>query len=168
VAHPPETRRTLRDLYVFRRLPLAEAAATAGVAESTARAWKAQAETEGDDWDVLRSATAVSREGRAAQWGQLLDDFAMLFASAQQRLRAAADLDPVEASVTLGRLSDAYAKLLAASSKVSTPVNRYAVGLDVLRELGSYIGETRPELVESYAALLDGFGSRLARLLGAE
>ena len=166
MAHPPEVRRALRDRYVFGRLPLAEAAAGIGVAETTARQWKAAAARAGDDWDVMRSAATVSREGRSAQWGQLLDDFAVLFATAQQRLRNDKDIDAVEASVTLGRLSDAYAKLLAASARVSSPINKYSVGLDVLRALAQYIAAERPDLVESYAGLLEGFGATLGAVLG--
>lgn len=165
MAHPPETRAAVRAAYIYRRLPLTECAAQAGVGDGVARTWKRAAYEDGDDWDAARAAASLSREGQLAVATAVLEDFVLLFQAATRRLKDQKDLDPVQAVETLARLSDSYTKMMSAAGKVSTPISRLSVALETLRGLAAYIGTTRPDALPVYAELLEGFGATLTETL---
>lgn len=63
MAHPPETIQAVRTAFVFDQLSLEVAAIKGGVSPDTARRWKREAKTAGDDWDKARAAQLLSGGG---------------------------------------------------------------------------------------------------------
>ncbi|WP_295586051.1 DUF1804 family protein [uncultured Lamprocystis sp.] len=165
MAHPPETRAAVRAAYIYQRLPLADAAATAGVAEGTARTWLRVSRQEGDDWDACRTAASLSREGQLAVASMVLEQFVLQFQSTLDGLKHSKELGPIERAEILARLSDSYTKMMSAAGKVATPINRLSVAMETIRTLAKWLAAERPDTLEVFAELLDAFGSHLAEAL---
>jgi hypothetical protein len=166
MAHPAEVRAAVRAAYIYQRQPLGVAAESAGVPESTARQWLRQSREAGDDWELARSAVALSREGQLAVAQAVLEGFVLQFQATLAALREAPDLAPLERAEILARLSDSYSKMMASAAKASTPISRLSVAMETLRILGRWLSAERPDLLDSYADVLDQFGPSLASELG--
>lgn len=165
MAYPPEVRAAVRAAYIYQRLPLGDAAASAGVAEGTARAWMNRARAEGDDWDAARSAASLSREGQMAVASLVLEQFVLQFQATLDRIKAEPGLDAIERAEILARLSDSYTKMMSAAGKVATPISRLGVAMETIRTLSAFIAKERPDALDTFADLLDAFGPHLAETL---
>jgi transposase-like protein len=165
VAHAPEIKAACRAAFIYQRLPLADAAAAAGVPEGTARAWMRAARRGGDDWDAARSAASLSREGQLAVASLVLEQFVLQFQATLERLKTDVEIGAIERAEILARLSDSYTKMMSAAGKVSTPISRLSVAMETIRELARFIGRERPDALETFADLLEDFGSHLAETL---
>lgn len=163
--HPQERRDQVRAAYVYQRLPLDAAAKACGIGYETARRWKYAAKASGDDWDKARAAGRLAAGGLGEITAQLLEDFALLFQSTVEQLKAAT-VDPLDRAEAISRLSDAYTKTMKAASTASPPLAELAVAMKVLEHLASFIREHHPQELPRFAAILEPFGARLAEVLG--
>jgi transposase-like protein len=165
MAYPPEVRAAVRAAYIYQRLALVDAAAAAGVPEGTARSWQRAARHSGDDWDAARSAASLSREGQLAVASLVLEQFVLQFQATLERLKGATDMGPIERAEILARLSDSYTKMMSAAGKVATPISRLGVAMETIRTLSRFIAERRPDALDTFADMLDEFGSHLAETI---
>lgn len=164
--HPQETRAKLRRCYVYERLPLAAAAEQAGVTYGTARRWKKAAQDTGDDWDRARSAARMAEGGVGDLTHRVIEDFALLFESTIQSLKARDDPNPIATAEALSRLADAYNKTMRAAGQADPKIAELSVALKVLEELTAYIRERWPQHLPVFAQILEPFGQRLSEVFG--
>ena len=163
--HPPERRDAVRAAYVHQRQPLEAAAKQGGVAYQTARGWKRQAATRGDDWDKARGAARMAAGGLGDLTAQVLEDFALLFSTTLEQLKQP-EVGPLDRAEAMSRLSDSYVKVVKAASNASPPLAELSIAMKVLSELSVYIRDRHPEDLPRFAAILEPFGQKLAQVLG--
>lgn len=163
--HPPERRDAVRAAYVHQRMPLEAAAQQGGVAYQTARTWKRQAATQGDDWDRARGAARMAAGGLGDLTAQVLEDFAILFTATMEQLKGP-QIGPLDRAEAMSRLSDSYVKVVKAAGNASPPLAELSVAMKVLSELSTYIRDHHPADLPRFAAILEPFGQRLAQVLG--
>ena len=162
--HPPETRVALRQAYVYERLPLEAAAERVGVGHATARRWKADAETEGDDWERARVAATAAGSGQKVIVDAMLEDYIRLHASVVDQLTAADDAGPLMKARALAMLADSFAKTMGAAAKASPSISRLAVASEVMHRFAAFLRERDPELIAAFIEVLDDFSA----VIGAE
>jgi hypothetical protein len=166
MAHPPETTAKLRAAYVYERLGLEAAAEKAGVSIASARRWKRDAESAGDDWDRARSAARLAGDGNSLLSQMILDDYLTMHQSTIEGVKDAADMTPLQKAEVMSRLADAFTKTMAAVSKASPQLNRLGVATDVLQRLSRYAAEVHPHLAPALLEVLEPFSVELAREYG--
>ncbi|MFL7904694.1 DUF1804 family protein [Azospirillum argentinense] len=166
MAHPPETRQRLRQIYIYDRLSLEAAADKAGVPLGTARRWKAAAEAEGDDWERARSAASLSSAGAGAVAQIVLQDFLTLHQSVTgevMNLPAESALAKAEA---MSRLADAFTKTMNAVAKAAPDLHRFAVASELLQELARFVADRYPQHTIAMAEVLEPFALDVAKRYG--
>lgn len=163
MAHPPEIRHKLRAAYVYDRLPLESAAEKCGIGYATARRWKAEAESDGDDWERGRSAARLAGDGMAHVVQMMLDDYLILHQSAIDGMKSDQTITPMIKAETLSRLADAFTKTMSAIGKVSPELSRLAVATDVLQRLAKFVTIFHPHMSESFLEILEPFAGELAK-----
>lgn len=166
MAHAAAVRDKVRGAYVYERLPLEEAAKRAGVSYNTARAWKAKAREAGDDWDRARGAARMAAGGLGDLTGRVIEDISLLYQSTVEKLKTDADLDPIEASEAIARLSDALTKTLKAAGAIDPKIAKLSIAMQTLEEFGRYLRERAPEALPHFAQHLEPFGQRLSEVFG--
>lgn len=163
MAHPPESRSALRAAYVYDRLGMETAADKAGVSIATARRWKREAETEGDDWDRARSAARLAGDGNAVLMQMILDDYLTLHQATVEAVKADAEVTPIQKAEIISRLADAFTKTMAAVSKASPQLNKLGIATDVLQRLSRYAAQVHPQHASALLEVLEPFAAELAR-----
>lgn len=163
MAHPPETTAKLRAAYVYDRLGIEAAADKVGISIATARRWKRDAETEGDDWDRARSAARLAGDGTAVVMQMVLDDYVTLHQATVEAVKTSTDVPPLARAEALAKLADAFTKIMSAISKASPQLNRLGVATDVLQRLSRYTAEVHPHHGEALLEVLEPFAAELAR-----
>lgn len=163
MAHAPEIRAKVRAAYVHDRQPLEVAAERHGVSYPTARRWKSDAETNGDDWERARSAARLSGDGIQNVAQMILEDYLTLHQATVEGVKSAADMNPLAKAEVLSRLADAFTKTMAAVGKASPELSRLAVATDVLQRFAKYIGGNHPHLAEALLEVIEPFAADLAR-----
>jgi hypothetical protein len=166
MAHPPETRASLRADYVYNRLPLEAAAEKRGIGYATARRWKSDAANEGDDWDRARSAARLAGDGLRTTTQLILEDYLVLHQATVDGVKECQEASAIEKAVILSRLADAFTKTMAAVSKASPELSRLAVATDVLQRLASYVSERHPDRIEHLLDIIEPFAAELAKEYG--
>lgn len=165
MAHSPEVRQAVRTAYVEGRVALTQAAAMHGVRYETARRWKAQAQTKGDNWDNARMADRLSQGGLGDLTSVVLDDFIKLFQTTLEALRNHKG-DPIEAAEAISRLSDAYAKTVKAAGATSPELAKLAIALEVTKHLAEFIRNHHAHALEVFLEILEPFGEYLSGIYG--
>lgn len=168
MAHAPEKRTQLRSLYVHRRLDLQSAADQLGVGYNTARRWKADAASEGDDWEKARSAAALAGGQIEQLNATVLEDYLLLHGATMEELKNATDMSPLAKAEAMSRLADAFNKVMAASSKAGPKLNRLAVATDVIQKLAGFVRAHHPDAAPALAEVLEPFAAALARIYGSK
>ncbi len=165
MAHGDATRTDLRKAYVYDRLDLPAAADKVGVSLSTARRWKSDAETEGDDWEKARTAARLAGDGRQSVAEMILNDYLMLHQSCMEDIKSATAIDPLKKAEVLSRLADAFNKTMAAVGKASPELSRLSVATDVIQRLAAFLKRQKPpvEVLEFLIDALDAFTVELSR-----
>lgn len=165
MAHPPDVRRAVRMGYIVQRLSLAEAARQAGVHEATARTWKREAASRGDDWDRARTAENMAQGGLGSVTERVLNDFSAMFTNTMEHLKEHPG-DPVETSRAIAGLADAYSKVVKAAGCVDPRLAKLSIAMEVLKLFGRHVRENAPEHVMALTGLLQSFGEELAAQWG--
>ena len=165
VAHPTETRLALRAAFLG-GLPLEAAAAKAGIPEQTARRWKSEAKTSGDDWDKFqRASLIVAGGGFEAAMGRVAAAVILRAEALLEQIAADTELDPIDATKAVGSLADSLAKAQAASKRLMPETDKLAVAGTVLKLLSAFIQEKYPQHIGAFADVLEPFGREVARSL---
>ncbi|MCU7371604.1 DUF1804 family protein [Paucibacter sp. O1-1] len=166
MAYDQSTRNKVRAKYVQGQ-PLASAATAHKVPYNTARNWKRQATDAGDDWDIARNAKRMTQGSMADMTGQILLDLAEQFEATIKAMREAKDLQPMDKTDMLLKLSDGYVKTMAAAGRGNPKLNRLSVAMDVLKELDGYIADKHPKMRMQFLDVAEGFGPVLAARFSA-
>ena len=165
MAHDPDTKTKLRQLYVFDQLSLEKAAQQAGVSYPTARRWKYQAKDFGDDWDKVRAAHTMAGTDIEDLARQIMTGLVLEFKTTMSLLASSQDIDPRERVELLTSLSDSYNKAVSANKKLMPETTRLAVALQVVEMLANYIEKEKPELLMAFMEVLQPFGQLLEKEL---
>lgn len=163
MAHPPETQAKLRAAYVYDRLGIEAAAEKVGVSVATARRWKREAETGGDDWERARSAARLAGDGTQTIAQLILDDYLAMHQATIESVREANDVPPIKKAEIMSRMADAFTKTMAAVSKASPQLNRLGIATDVLQRLSRFTAEVHPQHAEALLEVLEPFAAELSR-----
>lgn len=165
MAHPPEFRQKLRQLYVHKGMGLEQAAQKLSIASRTATRWKQDAEAQGDDWDRARAASQLAGEGAEAVAQVVLEGFLKLFQTVMTELKEG-KLEPLEKAEAISRLADAYTKTTKAIQRSAPELNRLAVASEVLQLLAKFVREHYPQHGNALLEVLEPFGEELVGLYG--
>ena len=148
MAHPKATRDKLRALYCNGEQSLETAAALCSVSLGTARRWRDEAKTQGDDWNKLRAAHTLA--------GGSIDEIARATMTMLQDAEVE-DLPPSKRVQLLASLADAFTKTVAANKRVLPEVQEAAVAIKVINRLVDYIDAEYPNMLANFDVVLQGF-----------
>jgi len=166
MAHSDDVRRAVRAAYVFDQLALEVAATTHGVPYATARNWKRDGKTLGDDWDKARGAQMLAGGCVEDVMRQTLAVAVQQTQSTIEALQTNTEMAPIEKVKALASLSDSLNKLMAAFGKLMPETNKLAVATDVMKRQAEFIRLSFPQHTAVFADILAPFGEELARAYG--
>lgn len=164
MAHPKETRHQLRKLFI-EGMALSAASAMAGVSYESARAWKAQAQKEGDDWDTTRAAFSLSGKNIGDINTQLVEQIARQVVIVTREIDEGA-LDAVTKVKLLSQISDAYSKFSLAFGKINPEIGGLSIALDVLKTITQHLSEHDRAALEALKPHIDAIGATMSRRFG--
>lgn len=165
MAYPKEVRDKVRRAFVFDRLSLEVAAMKSGVNYSTARRWKDDARTVGDDWEKAQAAQLLAGGGIEGAARQMLAGMVTQYQATMVELDSA-EMKPADKVAMLASLADAYNKTINASKRVLPETNELAIAMGVVQRLATFIKDRYPEHVGAFADVLGPFGDELATAYG--
>lgn len=165
MAHPKQTKDKCRAAYV-QGLQLPAAAQTAGVGLQTARNWKRDAATAGDDWDVARAARLMSHSSIDDLTGTVLEGLCEQYVLTLDALKADRTISPMQKAEMLARLSDGYTKTLAAAGRANPRLAKLAVGMDVLKDMAQFVADSYPKERKWFVDMIEAYGPIMAQRLG--
>ncbi|MFZ6872856.1 DUF1804 family protein [Undibacterium sp. Di27W] len=165
MAKPADVRAKVRKHYVFDRLSLEQAAKLASVAYATARRWKEKALETGDDWDKLKSASALAGGNVEQLSQQILTEMLVQFNSVLDLIKADDKMPAVQRVELLSSLMDNIHKSMAAMKRFLPETNALAIGMLVLRGLAEFVQERYPEHGGAFVEILEPFADVLPKLL---
>ncbi|AJO90334.1 DUF1804 family protein [Haemophilus influenzae] len=161
MAHDDKTKVSVRRYYVFYCLTLEIAAEKAGVSYNTARRWKREAEAKGDNWDKVRDANTMA-SGKVEDVARgMLTAFVLYFENTMDEIKRAEALPVSEKAKLIQGLGDSYSKMVASSKRLLPEVSEMATAIKTITMFGDYIQANKPELINEFADLLEGFGKAL-------
>jgi len=165
MAYGDEIKRKVRENYI-KGMPLTSAATSVDVPYETARNWKRKAELAGDDWDNVRAAHSVSKSGVKALTAAIIEDFVSLFKSTIDQVKVNEEMPALQKAQIIAQLSDSYAKTIKAAGDSNPKLSALAVAMEVIKKLAEFIRDHYPQLMESYAEILEPFGEEISRTYG--
>lgn len=166
MAKPAETRAKVRKHYVFDRLSLEQAAKLAGVAYTTAKRWKKKAATDGDDWDKLKSASALAGGDVEQLSQQILIEMLVQFQAVQALIKADAKMPALQRVELLSSLMDNIHKSMSAMRRFLPETNALAIGMHLIRGMAEFVQTRFPQHGSAFVEILEPFGDELPRILG--
>ncbi|MDR2188920.1 MAG: DUF1804 family protein [Azonexus sp.] len=161
MAHSPETRERVRQLYI-EGMPINGAAVTCGVAYDTAREWKRLAKAKGDDWDTARAAYRISDAGVDDLNRQLVEDFARQVITTTRELEAA-QIAAADKATLLAQLADAYAKFSRSFARLNPQFSGLSVALDTLKVIAEYLKKHDPAALRAIQPHVEDIGAALGK-----
>lgn len=162
MAHDADKKREARRKYVYDRQALPAVAVFSGVPEATLRRWKRDAKVSGDDWDAARAANTIAGGGLDALIVEVVQDYVTVHQATIEDLRNDGDLTAAEKAKVLAGLADSFNKTVNAAGRVSPKISELGVAMDVLRRLGEFVAQRRPDLTGPLLEILEPFGQALA------
>lgn len=165
MAKPADVRAKVRKHYVFDRLSLEQAAKLASVAYATARRWKEKALETGDDWDKLKSASALAGGNVEQLSQQILTEMLVQFNSVLELIKADGEMPARDRVELLSSLMDNIHKSMAAMKRFLPETNALAIGMLVIRGLAEFVQERFPEHGTAFVEILEPFADVLPKLL---
>lgn len=166
MAKPAETRAKVRKHYVFDRLSLEQAATLAGVAYTTAKRWKDRAKEDGDDWDKLKSASALAGGDIEQLSQQILIEMLVQFNATLELVKSDGDMSAATRVELLSSLMDNIHKSMSAMRRFLPETNAAAIGMHVIRGLAEFVQARFPQHGAAFVEILEPFGDELPRILG--
>ncbi|BBI91168.1 hypothetical protein SSYM_2246 [Serratia symbiotica str. Tucson] len=166
MAHPKETRDTLRRAYVFSTLSLELAAIQCGVSFATAGRWKKEARENGDDWDVIRSANMLASGAPEDVARSILASLMTQFQVTLEKVNTADDIPAQERVTLLASLTDGYSKAIAASKKILLETSQLATSMETMKLFSTFIQEHYPQHLTAFVEVLEAFGPVLEKNYG--
>lgn len=166
MAKNTDTQRTARSEYVFKRQPMTMVALKVGVSVATVRRWKKAAKSQGDDWDMARSANMLAGEGLDAVMTAMVEEFVVMAQNLIEEIKSVED-QPLDKRVSqITSLADAMTKMTASASRIAPKLSELAVAQDVARRLSDFIRENYPQHAEAFLEVLEPFSIHIAEVYG--
>jgi transposase len=165
MAKPAEVRAKVRKHYVFDRLSLEQAAKLTSVTYSTAKRWKIKAQETGDDWDKLKSASALAGGDIEQLSQQILTEMLVQFNSVLELIKSDDKMPAVQRVELLSSLMDNIHKSMSAMRRFLPETNALAIGMTVLRGLAEFVQNRFPQHGAAFVEILEPFGDELGRIL---
>jgi hypothetical protein len=167
MAKPAEVRAKVRKHYVFDRLSLEQAAKLTGVAYTTAKRWKDSAAAAGDNWDKIKSASALAGGDIEQLSQQILTEMLVQFNCVLELIRADSDMPAATRVDLLTSLMDNIHKSMSAMRRFLPETNALAIGMLVIRGLAEFVQERFPQHGTAFVEILEPFGDVLPKLLAS-
>lgn len=159
MAHDEKTKADVRRYYVFDCLTLELAAEKAKVSYNTARRWKREAESHGDNWDKVRDASTMA-SGKVEDVARgMLTTFVLYFESTMDELRKTEDLPVSEKAKLIQGLGDSYSKMVASSKRLLPEVSELAIAWKVIEMVTNLIKTKHSDLLPTFLSVLDDLES---------
>lgn len=166
MAHPPESKRAVRDSYVVAKLDLQQAALKHEVPFDTARKWKTSAAAAGDDWDKSRAAHSLTASGAGTIAQLVLHDFLIMYQATVEEVKSATDVGAMDKATVLAKLADSFQKMMSSVAKAAPDLGRFAVATELLSDLADFVAREYPDHRASLLEILEPFGAFVARKYG--
>lgn len=165
MAHPAETRKKLRQLYVAEHQSLEVAAQLCGISFATARRWRDDAKADGDDWNEKRAIHTVSGGNLEEIARESLAEFLFEHRRTMQMLRESdtEEITPPERIKMFASIADSFNKIMAANTKLLPATQATAVVLKVVQLLLDHISEVYPEKLADFTLILQTFEKVIER-----
>ncbi|MFC0979513.1 DUF1804 family protein [Pasteurella multocida] len=162
MAFDEKTRALVRRYYVFEFLSLEQSANKAKVSFNTARRWKKEAASKGDDWDKVRDVQVMAGSELTDITKGLLSGFIIQYRATMDEIQNS-ELNAQDKVERLSSLADSFAKMTAASKRILPEVSESATALKTIKLFGSYIQEKKPQLLGEFLDLIRDFGQQLEK-----
>lgn len=166
MAYSSEVKQAVRSAFIYKGYTLKAAADAEDVPYETARHWKRQALSQGDDWDNARAAARISRGGVKALTSEIIEDFALLFQSTIEEIKNAEGVKPLQKAEAISRLSDAYQKTVKAAGASNPELSRLSIAMDVIKRQAEFIKAHYPMHLDAFIEMLEPFGEVVSREFG--
>ena len=155
MAHDEKTKADVRRYYVFDCLTLELAAEKAKVSYNTARRWKREAESRGDNWDKVRDANTMA-SGKVEDVARgMLTTFVLYFENTMDEIKRAEELPVSEKAKLIQGLGDSYSKMVASSKRLLPEVSELATAWKVIEMVTNLIKTKQPDLLPAFLSVLD-------------
>ena len=155
MAHDEKTKADVRRYYVFDCLTLELAAEKAKVSYNTARRWKREAESRGDNWDKVRDANTMA-SGKVEDVARgMLTTFVLYFENTMDEIKRAKELPVSEKAKLIQGLGDSYSKMVASSKRLLPEVSELATAWKVIEMVTNLIKTKHPNLLPTFLSVLD-------------
>lgn len=166
MAYAQDTINAVRRSFVNEQLSMEAAADKHDVPVATARRWKKDALTAGDNWDNLKAAYVMTAGGLEEVSRSVMMSFMVQYQVVMDELTSNSEITPVVRADKIVGLADAFNKMVSVSRRVLPETNRLAVALDVIAKLAEYVQRNRPDVLAVFVELLEGFGRDVEALYG--
>jgi hypothetical protein len=167
MAKSADIRTRVRKHYVFDRLSLEQAAKLADVSYTTAKRWKEKAQTDGDDWEKLRSASSLAGGDIEQLSQQILTEMLVQFNATLDLIKADEEMAAVTRVELLSSLMDNIHKSMSAMKKFLPEANSLSIGMTVIRGLAEFVQNKYPQHGAALVEILEPFGEVLPRILAS-
>ncbi len=165
MAKPAETRAKVRKHFVFDRLSLEQSARLVDVAYTTAKRWKEQALASGDDWDKVKSASALASGDVEQMSQQILIEMLVQFQSVQELIKADTEMPAMKRIELLSSLMDNIHKSMSAMRRFLPETNALAIGMVIIRGMAEFVQDRFPQHGAAFVEILEPFGDELPKIL---
>ncbi|AAP95457.1 DNA-binding protein [[Haemophilus] ducreyi] len=155
MAHDVEVKNAVRGAYVFDRLSLEMAAEKAGVSFGTARRWKANAESNGDNWDKARDVHVMASGGIENIAQGLLTGFLIKYRKLMSELEENTEMATAAKVEALSALADSFAKMTASSKKLLPETSAMATAMRAIEMMANIVKSKKPHLLPDFLEMLD-------------
>ena len=163
MAYDSIIKHAVRNAYVYNKQPLAKAALNAGIPEATARRWKSDAKSKGDNWDDARHN--IGAELQQKQVAEFLDLFLQFQTEIINDLLTSNETAEQKA-VIASRISDAFVKTVKAGGRFSPDHMMLIATQNVLKEFGNFITQHNPKAAPAFLDMLEPFSVHILKKTG--
>ncbi|TCT37440.1 DUF1804 family protein [Martelella mediterranea] len=163
MASDPDLKRKVRSDYINRRMTIATISQVRGVSQATISRWKKSAKTDGDNWDMLRSASIIAGEGIETVVSTVVEDFMIMAEAVLDEIKHG-ELTVADKVKHLVALADAMTKMTSSAGKLAPTISEMGVAQDVMRHLLEFVREEFPHHAGVILEIIEPFGERLAGL----
>ncbi|MDP8171537.1 DUF1804 family protein [Pasteurella skyensis] len=163
MAFDPKIKAYVRRHYVFDRLTLEQSADKAGVSFGTARRWKREAETNGDDWEKARDIQVMAGSEIEDISKGLLAGFIIQYRSTMDEVQNNKELTSGEKVQLLSSLSDSFSKMTASSKKLLPATSEIATAMKVIEMMANILKQKKAHLLSDFLDVLDDLEQKIQK-----
>ncbi|TCT37686.1 DUF1804 family protein [Martelella mediterranea] len=163
MASDPDLKRKVRSDYINRRMTIATISQVRGVSQATISRWKKSAKSDGDNWDMLRSASIIAGEGIETVVSTVVEDFMIMAEAVLEEIKHG-ELSVADKVKHLVAIADAMTKMTSSAGKLAPTISEMGVAQDVMRHLLEFVREEFPHHAGVILEIIEPFGERLAGL----